>query len=165
MSPRSMNATQDKHPCYIGADSICTDWRIPGPATEVSELNIPAKLMRIILSTARLHFSYTDERNLSISDLNKVLAAQLKAADSESKFGEDEYFQNACLASTTTKSYIKNWRKRHLGPFFRKTEAVENLRFLSSLDAGEKYTKVKLLLLGSEIFSVDELQVHFAGVN
>lgn len=129
------------------------------------ELNIPAKLMRIILSTARLHFSYSDEKNLSVSDLNKVLATQMKVADSESKSGEDEFFQNACLASTTTKRYIKNWRKRHLGPFFRKTEAVEKLRFLSSLDAGEKYTKVKLLLVGSEIFSVDEMNAHFSGVS
>lgn len=132
---------------------------------DLGELKISAKLMRIILSTARLHFSYSDEKNLSVSGLNKVLAAQLKEVDLESESGEDDFFQNSCLASTTTKRYIKNWRKRHLGPFFRKTEAVEKLRFLSSLDAGEKYTKVKLLLVGSEIFSVDELKAHFSGVS
>lgn len=129
------------------------------------ELKISTKLMRILLSTARLHFSYSDEKNLSVSNLNKVLAAQLKATDLESESSEDDFLQNACLASTTTKRYIKNWRKRHLGPFFRDTEAVEKLRFLSSLDAEEKYTKVKLLLAGSDIFTVDELQIHFAGVS
>ncbi len=128
------------------------------------ELKISTKLMRILLSTARFHFIYSDEKNLSVCNLNKVLAAQLKAADLESESSEDDFLKNACLASTTTKRYIKKWRKRHLDLFFRDTEATEKLRFLSSLDAGEKYTKVKLLLAGSDIFTVDELQVHFSGI-
>ncbi len=127
------------------------------------ELSISTKLMRVILSTARLHFSYVDEKNLSISGLNKVLEAQQAAADLELESGKNNFLQNACLASTTTKRYIKNWRKRHLGPFFRKPEAVENLRFALSLDGRAKYTKVQLLLLGSEIFSADELHEHFSG--
>lgn len=127
------------------------------------ELQISTKLMRIILSTARLHFSYTDEKNLSVSALNKVLAAQMNAAELEAASGEDYFFRNACLASTTSKKYIKNWRKRHLSPFFRKTGTIEKMRFLSSLNSEDKYSKIKTILVGSDLLSTDELQVHFSG--
>lgn len=129
------------------------------------ELTISAKLMRIILSTARLHFSYTDEKSLSVSALNQILAAQRNAAELEGSSGEDDFFQNACLASTTTKKYIKNWRMRHLNPFFRKTETVEKMRFLSSLNPEEKYSKVKSILVSTALFSTDKLQVHFSGLS
>lgn len=126
------------------------------------EISISTKLMRVLLSTSRLHFSYSDEKNINKSSLNKVLAYQKEAAELESKSGPDDFYKNACLASTTTKKYIKNWRKRHLSPFFRKTEAIETMEYLSNLDSRDKYTKVKLILVNSDIFSVDELKTHFA---
>lgn len=129
------------------------------------ELKISAKLMRIILSAARLHFSYTDEKNLSVSALSKVVAAQIKAAELEATSSEDDFFRNACLSSTTTKKYIKNWRKRHLSPFFRKTDAVEKMQFLSSLNSEDKYSKMKSILVSSDLFSIDELQAHFSGLS
>src|SRR5690606_16484478 len=111
------------------------------------ELTIPTKLMRVILSTSRLHFSYSDEKNLTKSDLNKVLLAQKVAAEREATSGPDAFYQNACLASTTTKKYIRNWRQRHLNPFFLKNKNFQRIEFIAGLDPDDKYTKLKLILL------------------
>lgn len=123
---------------------------------------IPKKLIRTLLSVARLHFSYTDEKYLSIHDLFRVLSDQRLAAEREMSSGVLDYITSSSRAGLTGR-YIKNWKLRHLRPFFWPDyrSEIDELELISSLDAGDRYSKVKLILLDSGLLGVSELSCYF----
>lgn len=119
-----------------------------------SELQIPSKLMRIILSTARLHFMIMDEGNLNPSELMLILQKQKEASKLEGIVGHSNFYNNKSVPRELHKRYIKNWRKRHLAPFFIESELLE---YISKLDNFDPMHDVKLALLSSEVFIVRDL--------
>ena len=119
-----------------------------------SELQIPSKLMRIILSTARLHFMIMDEVNLNPSELILILQKQKEASELEDTIGYSNFYNNKNVPREQNKRYIKNWRKRHLSPFFIESDL---LGYISKLDNFDPMHDVKLALLGSGVFFAHDL--------
>lgn len=119
-----------------------------------SELQIPSKLMRIILSTARLHFIIMDEANLNPSDLQQLLEKQEESVRNEDIIGYSNFHNGNSVSRMQNKKYIKNWRKRHLMPFF--LEPVE-LGYLSELHDDDPMLDIKMVLLDSQLLTVSDL--------
>lgn len=130
--------------------------------TKAGVQGIPKKLIRTLLSVARLHFSYTDEKYLNARDLYTVLSDQQMAAESEMKYSVLDYVLST-EESNLRGRYIKNWRVRHLKPIFwpQYLGEIEELKYIFSLDADDKYSKIKLILLDSGLLSVGELPYYF----
>jgi len=127
-----------------------------------SELQIPSKLMRIILSTARLHFIIMDEANLNPSDLLLVLKKQKESAENECAIGYSIFHNGNSVSRMQNKKYIKNWRKRHLMPFLIESDELE---YISELNDADPMLDVKLVLLDSQLLRVsDLLSCDFSGI-
>ena len=129
---------------------------------EAGVQGIPKKLIRTLLSVARLHFSYTDEKYLNARDLYTVLSDQRMAAESEMKYSVLDYVLST-ENSNLRGRYIKNWRVRHLKPIFwpEYLGEIEELKYIFSLDDDDKYLKIKLMLLDSGLLSVGKLPYYF----
>ncbi len=127
-----------------------------------SELQIPSKLMRIILSTARLHFTIMDEANLNPNDLLLLLQKQKEAAENEDTIGYSNFHNGNSVSRIQNKKYIKNWRKRHLKPFLLESDILE---YISDLNDADPMLDVKLVLLDSQLLTIsDLLSCDFSGV-
>jgi hypothetical protein len=119
-----------------------------------SELKIPSKLIRIILSTSRLHLSIMDESNLSVSELTKVIQKQQSAFNQEQKKGEVDFIKENSAPSKLHKQFIKNWKCRHLFPVLLGSDC---LSFLAKLSTSDKYLNLKLVLFDSQLFQMEEI--------
>jgi hypothetical protein len=120
-----------------------------------SELNIPSKLMRIILSTARLHFTIMDEMNLNPSDLLVLLKKQTAAANNEYYAGYSNFYNNDSVPRMQNKKYVPNWRKRHLMPFVFESD---DLYYILQLNETDPMFDVKLALLDSRLLTSVEVK-------
>lgn len=119
-----------------------------------SELQIPSKLMRLILSTARLHFIIMDEENLNPNDLLLVLQKQREATNLEEVIGYSHFHNGDGIPRIQNKKYIKNWRKRHLMPFLLESDELE---YIAELNDADPMFDVKLVLLDSRLLTVSDL--------
>lgn len=117
-----------------------------------TELDISPKLMRIILSTARLHFSIMDEQYLTLDNLSLILDKQASFANKEDEMGLSYYQNGDSVSNMMGKKYIKNWRKRHLMPFLYKSEKFD---YIANLDSSDPLVDLKLVLLDSHFGGID----------
>lgn len=110
------------------------------------EKEIPSKLMRIILSTARLYFSISDDKRLNPSDLVSMINKQKHHTDIENVLSHSIFFNGNSVARQTNKKYIRNWRMRHMRPLLEPSSYVE---CLAQLDFSDPFIELKLVLLNS----------------
>jgi hypothetical protein len=119
-----------------------------------SELEIPSKLMRIILSTARLHFTFMDEANLSPNDLILLLEKQKEAAKNEEAIGYSHFHNGNSVSKKLDRKYIYKWRQRHLMPFLLESD---DLAYLSRISDADPMFDVRLVLIGSRLVKAVDL--------
>ena len=126
-----------------------------------SELNLPPDLMRVILSTSRLHFSYMDEMNESLYYLGRVINKCTIAANNELKVINYGFSPEYLVSEENGKKFIKNWKVRHLKPIFSFEEFddfMDILLYLRGLDLNGRYFDVILVLIAGNFMGLNDLQ-------
>ena len=133
-----------------------------------SELNIQKTLIRIILSTARLHFSYMDEMHGSIDYLSNVVNRSLAAANDERQATKNQSSLRIVSSRVNSRKLIKNWRLRHLLPIFSLENDIDNsvqiIPYLNNIDSSDNLLDLKFILIAGKFLDVSELEDAFEDV-
>ncbi len=124
---------------------------------------IPSELMRMILSACRLHISYFDELNFTITELKCIHDKTEQDLNSAISNKRSIFFvEDIDLSHLPNKRYIKNWKIRHLGNVFPINNNYYNpsekiLEYLQNIPNNDRYLLLKATLIASGAISLDEI--------